>query len=74
MAYAKPVKPMNQLTSAELLRLSELPKRGELGQSESGVGGVRVHVAGVGGWVLAAGFLRAGGWVGGSESRVFWGF
>ena len=26
---------------------------------------------GVGGWVLAAGFLRAGEWVGGSESRVF---
>ena len=26
---------------------------------------------GVGGWVLAAVFLRAGGWVGGSELRVF---
>ena len=29
---------------------------------------------GVGGWVLVAGFLRAGWWVGGSGLRVFWGF
>ena len=63
-----------------------LPEDGPLVQqiALSGAGGGRVSAnckrqlapsgKGGGGWVLAAGFLRAGGWVGGSESRVFWRF